>query len=112
MIARLEHRDGGTDLIDNADAFVAQNPAWLTDWEVAFEDVQIGAANRRFRYLHDRIGRSGDFGLWPVFQGFLAHRLIDKRLHRRLFCLGGLVARSRSWNRRKRHGSITFRVSC
>ena len=51
MIARLEHRDGGTDAVDDADAFMAQDAAGLAGWEVAFEDVQIGAANRRLCYL-------------------------------------------------------------
>ena len=82
MIARLEHRDGGPDLVDNADAFMAENAAGLTSRKVAFEDMQIGAADRRFRYLDDRIRRSRDFRLWPVFQGLLAHGLIDQRLHR------------------------------
>ena len=49
MIARLEHRDGMADLVDDADAFMAQNAARLARWQIAFEDVEIGAANCRLR---------------------------------------------------------------
>jgi len=76
MIARLEHRDGRANLVDDADAFMAKNAAGLTRWQIAFEDVEIGAANRRLRYFDNRIGRSADFWLGPIFQGLLAHGLI------------------------------------
>ena len=81
MIAGLERCDGGANLVDDADAFMTQYAAGLTRWQIAFEDVEIGAANRRLRNFDDRIGRKGDFRLWPIFQGLLAHGLIHQRLH-------------------------------
>src|ERR1700691_1698170 len=81
MIARLKYCDGGTDLIDNTDAFMAQNTAGLATWQIPFEDVKIGATNRRFGDLDDCVRRRRDFGPRAVYQSFLANSLIDKRLH-------------------------------
>ena len=81
MIARLKYRDSGTDLIDNSDAFMAQNTARLATWQIPFEDMEIGAANCRFRDLDDCVRRRRDFGLRTIHEGFLADRLIDERLH-------------------------------
>ena len=72
VIARLEHRDSMADLFDGADTFMAQNAAMLAGWQIAFEDVKIGATNRGFRYFDDCISRSSDLRLWSVFQGLLA----------------------------------------
>jgi len=80
-ITRLKYRDGGTDLIDNTDAFVTQNAAGLATWQIPFEDMKIGAANCRFRDLDDCVRRRRDFWLRTIHQGFLADGLIDKRLH-------------------------------
>ena len=46
-VARLERRDGRPDLVDDADALMAQNAAGLASRDVALEDMQIGAADRR-----------------------------------------------------------------
>jgi hypothetical protein len=46
MVAWLEHRDRGSDLIDNADAFMAQDAPGLAAWQVALENVQICATDR------------------------------------------------------------------
>ena len=81
MIARLKYRDSGTDLIDNSDAFMAQNTARLATWQIPFEDMKIGAANCRPRDFDDGVRRRLDFRLRAIHQAFLADRLIDKRLH-------------------------------
>jgi hypothetical protein len=47
MISRLEHRDSRSNLVDDADALVAQNTTGLATRNVAFEDVQVGPTNRR-----------------------------------------------------------------
>ena len=46
-ISRLEHRDGRPDLVDDADALMAENAAGLASRDVTLEDVQVGPANRR-----------------------------------------------------------------
>ena len=59
----------GADLVDDADALVAENAARLAGRHVAFEDVQVGAANRRLGDLDDRVGRRRDFRLWRDLPG-------------------------------------------
>ena len=67
-VARLESRDGGADGLDDAHAFMTENAAGLAGRDVAFENMQIGAADRglgdpddgvaygydRFRMIDDR----------------------------------------------------------
>ena len=47
----------GPTAIDNADAFVAENAARLAARDIALENMQIGAANRRLGDFDDRVGR-------------------------------------------------------
>ena len=47
MVSRLERRDGRPNLVDDANALMAQNAAGLASRDVTFEDVQVGSANRR-----------------------------------------------------------------
>src|SRR5271169_4634941 len=54
-VAWLECRHGPANLLNDADTLVAENAPRLASREVALEDVQVGAANRRFRDLDDRI---------------------------------------------------------
>ena len=61
----------GADLVDDADALVAQNAARRAGRHVAFEDVQIGAADRRLGDLDDRVGGRGDLRLRALFQRLL-----------------------------------------
>jgi len=81
VIARLKYRDGGTDLIDNPNAFVTQNAARLATGQVTLKDVKIGATNCRFGDFDDCVRRRSDFWLRTIDQGFLADGLIDERLH-------------------------------
>ena len=46
--------------VDDADALMAENAAGLAGRHVAFEDVQVGAANRRLGDLDDRVGGRSD----------------------------------------------------
>ena len=78
MIAGMEGGDGGADLVDHADAFMAQDAAGRAGGDIAFEDMQIGAADRRFDDPDDGVGRRGDLGYRTVFEGLLSGAL-DKR---------------------------------
>jgi hypothetical protein len=77
MVARFECRHGRPNLLDDADALMAENAAGLASRDVTLEDVQVGAANRRFGDLDDRVRGRGDFRLRAVFQGFLSRPLIN-----------------------------------
>ena len=46
----------GADLVDGADGLVAEDPAVGDGGHVAFEDVQVGAADRHRVDAHDRVG--------------------------------------------------------
>ena len=81
-VSRLECRDGCSDLVDDADAFVAENAAGLAGRHVALEDVQVGAADRRFSDLDDRVRRCRNFRFGTVFEGFLPRPLINEGFHR------------------------------
>ena len=74
----LKVGDGRPDLVDDADALVAENAAGLAGRHVALEDMQIGAADRRLDDLDDRVGGRRDFRLGVIFQGLLV-RALDKR---------------------------------
>jgi hypothetical protein len=54
-VAGLESCDGRTNPIDDANALMAQNPSGVTARNVTFENVQVGAANRRLDDLDDSV---------------------------------------------------------
>ncbi len=88
MVSRLECRHRRPDLVDDADALMAENAARLAGRDVTLEDVQVGAAYRRFGHSDDGVGGRGDFRLGTVFQGLLSRPLIDERFHRPRRCRG------------------------
>ena len=90
-VSRLERGDGRPDLVDDADALMAENAARLTGRDVALEDVQVGAANRRFRHLDDRVGRRRDFRVLGALAG-LSSPGRDKRV------LSPVLPLCRNWN--------------
>ncbi len=47
MVAGFEARDRGADFLDDADALMAENAAGSGFRHIAFENMQIGAADRR-----------------------------------------------------------------
>jgi len=77
----LERGDGGSDIVDDANTFVAENPSRLATRNIALEDVQIGAADRRPGDPDDRVGGRGDLRGWAFFQGFSPRALIDESFH-------------------------------
>jgi hypothetical protein len=89
--------------VDDAYTFMAQDTAGLASGYVALENMKVSTANRRFRYLDDRVGGCRDLRSWPLFDGFLADGLIDERFHRRTTRCCGSGASCRLWHRRKSH---------
>ena len=69
MIARLERGHRGTDLLDDADAFVTKDRSRFAGRHVALQNMQIGSTNRRLYDLDDGVGGGSDPGLRTVFQG-------------------------------------------
>ena len=86
MVSRFERRHPRADFLDNADALVTENAAGLAGRNIALEDVQVGAANRRLGYFDDGIGGRRDFRLRTFLQGFLARSRINKGLHCQWCC--------------------------
>ncbi len=83
-VARLERRDAGADLVDDADAFVAENAARRAGRDVALEDVQVGAADGGLDDFDDGVARRADFGLGSLFERFFSGSVIDERFHESL----------------------------
>ena len=82
MVSGFEFRHRCSNLLDDADAFMAENSAGLAGRDIAFKDVQVGAANRRFGDLDDGVGGRGDLRFGTVFEGLLSRPLINERFHR------------------------------
>jgi hypothetical protein len=80
-IARVKGRDAGSGLLDDADAFVPENPPILDRRQIAFQDVQVCSVNRCGRYAHDGIGGVDESGSGLFFPGVLARAVINKSLH-------------------------------
>ena len=67
-VTGFECRHGLADTVHNADAFVAEDGAGFAGGHIAFEDVQVGAANRRARELDDGIAGQLDARLGTVIE--------------------------------------------
>ena len=80
-VARLERGHRRADQVDHADALVAQNAARGATGQIAFEDVQIGAANRCPGDFDHGIAGIDDLRFGMGFERGLARSVIDKRLH-------------------------------
>ena len=80
MIARLQRIDGGADLLDDPHPFVAENAAGFASRHVALEDVQVGAADRRARHAHERVGGRLQFRHRPLLER-LAPGVVDECFH-------------------------------
>jgi len=105
MVSRLECRHRRPDLLDDADALMAEDAARLAGRDVALEDVQVGAANRRLDDLDDRVRGRGNVRFRTVLQRFLARPLIHESLHHPLSCGAGRWFR----HRLDSHGLSPFR---
>ena len=80
-VADLDRVDGRTDLGDRADAFVAEDASLGDGGDVALQDVQVGAADRRGVDPNDHVRRLQDRGIRYLFPRFLAGAVVDERLH-------------------------------
>ncbi|MFC6623446.1 hypothetical protein [Novosphingobium panipatense] len=81
MITSLEAADRRTDFLDDPDALMAKNSARFTSGDIALEDMQIGAANRRFRYPYNRVGRGLNLGPGAFVEAFPTRTVINQSFH-------------------------------
>ena len=71
----------GADFFDDADALMPQDAPGRTGGNIAFQDMQIGAADRRLDDPDDGVRRRGDLGLRTICNGLLAWSLINECFH-------------------------------
>lgn len=60
---------------------MAEDAARRASRHVAFENVQVGAADRRLDNFHDGIRWRGDLRLRTIFNRFLSWSVIDESFH-------------------------------
>ena len=94
-VADLDRLHAAADCLDRAHCFVAEDPAVGHRGHVAFEDVQISAADGDGVDADDRVGVAHERGLRDIFPGLLAGTVIHERLHERT-----------SWSSRTHHGRV------
>ena len=80
-VAFAERRHLRTDSLDDADAFVAENPARRDRRHVALHDVQVRAADRRRRDAHQRIPGTAKDRSGLRLPRPLSGAEVDQRLH-------------------------------
>ena len=71
----------GADLGDRADALVAEDASLGDGGDVALEDVQVGAADRRGVDPDDHVRRLQDRRVRDLLPRLLAGTVVDERLH-------------------------------
>ena len=109
MISCLECRHRRANLLDDADALMAENAAGPASRDVALEDVQVGAANCCFGDLDDCVGGRRDFRFGAVFQGLLSRPLINERFHRPCRCTRNTYCWF--WRRHEKSWPVTLQMS-
>jgi hypothetical protein len=75
--------DPGTDRLDDADAFVAEDAAAGAGGDVPLQDVQVGAADGGAHDADHGVGGLRELRHRPVLQALAADTLVDKSLHQR-----------------------------
>ena len=71
----------GADRLDGADRLMPEDGAGRGLRDVALEDVQVAAADRRGVDPHDGVGRIDDAGIGDGVPAALAGAVIDECLH-------------------------------
>jgi hypothetical protein len=80
-VARCDRGHAGADLFDGADSLVPEDGTRGGLRDIALEDVQVGAADRRGVDPHDGVGRIQDGRIRDGVPGALAGTVIDEGLH-------------------------------
>ncbi|CAH0295882.1 hypothetical protein SRABI128_04026 [Microbacterium sp. Bi128] len=102
-VADRERRHGRAHLDDDAHGLVSEHIALVEERPEEFVQVQVGAADRRRRDLHDRVGRFEDRGVGNLLDAHVALALPGQCLHSScLFRSGGrpvcaAIVRATGW---------------
>jgi hypothetical protein len=80
-VASAKSRDAWPGFVDNASPFVAQDPSGTACWNIALQDVEVGAAYRRLGNPHDGIAWVSYVRNGPVFDDFLAGAFVNQCFH-------------------------------
>lgn len=78
MVARLEASNRRADFLDDTDTFVPENPPRFAGRNVAFEDMQIGAADGRPGDADDGVGGRLNDPLGAVVEALLARAVYTR----------------------------------
>ena len=81
MVAGPKRGDSGADRLHDADAFVAEDAAWSAGRHVAFQDVQVRAADGGLDHFHDRVAGRQEVRLGPIFKRLGAGSVVDEGFH-------------------------------
>lgn len=91
MIAGFKCRDGIASFLDNANAFMAKNATRFTGRHVAFQNMQISAADRGFENTDDGVRIFLNFRFGPLFKSLLSWTTINKGFHFNLHNVSRMV---------------------
>jgi hypothetical protein len=80
----MEGGNARPDGIDDANALVAKDASGCTGRDIAFQNVQVGPADRCLDDLHGRIAGRSELRLRTFLYSLLSWSTIYKRLHGKL----------------------------
>ena len=75
--------------VNHANTFVPENSTRCASRNVTLQDVQIRAADRGLRDLHDGVVGRSELRLSTIFNSFLARTVVDEGFH--IVCLLSLL---------------------
>jgi hypothetical protein len=78
----MKLRDAGSDLLDYANALMAENPSVGHCRNISLQNMKIGPADRRSRDPHDGIARFPNDRTGLVFPRTIARTVIDERFYK------------------------------
>ena len=81
MVARFDAGNARAHAVHDPDALMPQNAARRTGWDVAFENMQVGSANRCFGDSDDCIARRLQDRFGTLLQGLETGTAINQCLH-------------------------------
>jgi len=84
-VALVKTADAGSGFINHSDSFMAENPASRDCRQIAFENMQVGAADGCLGHPHHGVGRLAQRRLRHFFQLFFSRTAIHEGFHEIVF---------------------------
>ena len=110
MIAGRESRYARPDAIDDADSLMPEDAAGRAARDIAFQYVEVGAANGRLGHADDRVARIPHLGDRPLLYSLQARAVIDEGFHSKPPFVRGSASGALPW-RLDRIGTAGCEVS-